>query len=460
MSMSAIASPRLGIGPLIRVNTSVSSVLFSSRKRSCWLAGWCGLQMALKPWPFHVPNRPARAPSGSGPPASALIASVASASGVASPANAKSESVCVPAVMRLPPGSVAAWPGPGHDALGPRQPGRGNPQRGEHIFRRGDSPVGRFSGLVEPWLVVIRVCIWLFVVHAGVVVQVRLLGPVDVAVDGGSRPVNGLRRKAVLAALALHDGQVVSTDRLVDVVWGETVPPTVVNSLQTHISYLRGVLGSRDAILARSPGYLLNLGGDSTDAQAAERLLRQGKQAADPAQGARDLTEALALWRGRPLADVAGSAWLEEQAQRLDLLADEVRRALFEARLAAGEHAELVSGLERMAAEDPLDEQAHGQLMLALYRCGRQADALAVFHRLRAVLAEQLGIDPSPMLRDLETAILRQDEALAAPARMPASLAARPVPVPAQLPLAVPGFAGRAAELASLDAALARAERE
>ena len=102
MSMSAIASPRLGIAPLIRVNTSVSSVLFSSRKRSCWLAGWCGLQMALEPWPFHVPKRPARTPSGSGPAASALIASVASASGVASPANAKSESVCVPAVMTTP----------------------------------------------------------------------------------------------------------------------------------------------------------------------------------------------------------------------------------------------------------------------------------------------------------------------------------------------------------------------
>jgi hypothetical protein len=102
MSMSAIASPRLGIGPLIRENSSDSSVLFSSRKRSCWLAGWCGLQMALKPWPFHVPNRPARAPSGSGPAASALTASVASASGVASPANAKSESVCVPAVMMTP----------------------------------------------------------------------------------------------------------------------------------------------------------------------------------------------------------------------------------------------------------------------------------------------------------------------------------------------------------------------
>ena len=113
-----------------------------------------------------------------------------------------------------------------------------------------------------------------------------------------------------------------------------------------------------------------------------------------------------------------------------------------------------------MVAESPLDEQVYGQLMLALYRCGRQADALAVFGRLRAVLAEQLGIDPSPVIRNLQTAILRQDEALTVPARPLTALAARPAPVPAQLPSAVPGFAGRAAELASLDAVLARAERE
>jgi DNA-binding SARP family transcriptional activator len=292
--------------------------------------------------------------------------------------------------------------------------------------------------------------------------QVRLLGPVDVVVEGGPRPVNGLRRKAVLAALALHHGQVVSTGRLVDVVWGESAPATVVNSLQSHISYLRGVLGSRAAILARPPGYLLNLGGDATDAQAAERLLRQGRQAAAPARGVRDLREALALWRGRPLADVTGSAWLEEQSQRLDLLADQVRRALFEASLAAGEHAGIVPGLEQMAAADPLDEQVHGQLMLALYRCGRQADALAVFRRLQAALAEQLGIDPGPALRDLQTAILRQDQALEAPAQSPVPLVARPAPppVPAQLPPAVPGFAGRSAELARLDAVLAQAQPE
>jgi DNA-binding SARP family transcriptional activator len=289
---------------------------------------------------------------------------------------------------------------------------------------------------------------------------IRLLGPVDVLADDGPREVRGLRRKAVLAALALHGGEVVSTGRLAEVVWGEDAPPTVVNTLQTHVSYLRTVLGSKTAIRARRPGYLLDLGGDSSDAQVAERLLREGTSSADPAQGVRHLRAARALWHGQSLADVTGVAWLEEQAVRLDLLCLQVRRALAEARLAAGEHADLVPELEEMVAESPLDEQVYGQLMLALYRCGRQADALAVFGRLRAVLAEQLGIDPSPVMRNLQTAILRQDEALTVPARSLTALAARPVPVPAQLPPAVPGFAGRAAELASLDAVLARAERE
>src|SRR6266699_5710960 len=154
----------------------------------------------------------------------------------------------------------------------------GRIQHGEHAsppLMRGLPALagGRFPGSVELRLAAIRCQLGVLLCRAGVVVQIRLLGPVDVALDGGSRPVNGLRRKAVLAALALHDGQVVSTDRLVDVVWGASAPPTVVNSLQTHISYLRGVLGSREAILARPPGYLVNLGDDGTDARAAERLL-------------------------------------------------------------------------------------------------------------------------------------------------------------------------------------------
>src|SRR5262249_34826811 len=150
---------------------------------------------------------------------------------------------------------------------------------------------------------------------------------------GAPRAVRGLRRKAVLAALALHPGQVVSTSQLVDIVWGRAAPPTAAATLQNHVSYLRQVLGSKGAIRAQPPGYLLDPGPDGTDVQAAERLLREGRKSADPVEGARRLRAALALWRGRPLADVAGLPWLEQQAERLDLLLAQVSRALAEARL-------------------------------------------------------------------------------------------------------------------------------
>ena len=196
--------------------------------------------------------------------------------------------------------------------------------------------------------------------------RVRLLGPVDIMSGGEVRPVSGLRRKAVLATLALQAGQVVSTGRLVDAVWGEAAP-AALNTLQSHVSYLRTVVG-KAAIVAHPPGYLLDLGEDGTDVQLAERLLNQGAQSADPGRRAADLREALALWRGRPLADLAGLAWLEQQAERLDLLREQIRHALSEARLDAGEHRQLIPELEQMAADHPLDEQVHAQLMTALYR--------------------------------------------------------------------------------------------
>jgi DNA-binding SARP family transcriptional activator/tetratricopeptide (TPR) repeat protein len=290
------------------------------------------------------------------------------------------------------------------------------------------------------------------------VVRVRLLGPVDIVVDGEVRLVRGLRRRAVLATLALHGDEVVSTGRLADAVWGRTAPLTSLNTLQSHVSYVRTLLGGQAAILARSPGYVLELGDDGTDVRLAERLLRQGPQAADPVQGARDLREALALWRGRPLADLAGLPWLEEQAERLDLLGEQIRRALSEARLAAGEHLQLAPELERMAADHPLDEQVHAQLMVALYRSGRQADALSAYQRLRCTLAEELGLVPGPALRQLETAILRQEPSLDAPAPAAslrlAAPAASPQPVPAQLPPPVAEFAGRGAELGRLGSIL------
>jgi DNA-binding SARP family transcriptional activator/tetratricopeptide (TPR) repeat protein len=290
----------------------------------------------------------------------------------------------------------------------------------------------------------------------GSIMRVRLLGPVDVMSGDEIRPVSGLRRKAVLATLALQAGEVVSTGRLVDSVWSEAAP-AARNTLQSHVSYLRTVLG-KAAIVARPPGYLLDLGEDGTDVQLAERLLRQGAQSADPGRAAADLREALALWRGRPLADLAGLAWIEQQAERLDLLREQIRHVLSQARLDAGEHRQLIPELEQMAADHPLDEQIHAQLMTALYRGGRQADALAVYQRLRATLGDQLGLVPSPALRELETAILRQDAALDASAPAVSLRAAAPppppVPVPAQLPPPVAAFAGRDAELARLDAIL------
>ncbi len=239
---------------------------------------------------------------------------------------------------------------------------------------------------------------------------VRLLGPVEVEADGRLLPVSGVRRKAVLAALALGGGEIVSTSDLVDAVWGREAPATAVRTLSAHVSYLRRLLAGGASIIARPPGYVLDLGGDDalgvdgadrTDVRLAERLLRRGTQFADRADGLADLQAALDLWRGRPLADLAGHAgpaWLDQHTRALDALFSQVRLALFEARLAAGEHARIVPSLAEMAAEYPLDEHLCALLMLALYRSGRQDDALAVYHRLRETLGIQAGVEPGQRL--------------------------------------------------------------
>ena len=196
--------------------------------------------------------------------------------------------------------------------------------------------------------------------------QVRLLGPVDVMVDGAPQTVPGLRRRAVLATLALRAGEVVGTDQLIDAVWGTAVPSTAANTLQSHVSYLRHLLPGKSVIVARPPGYVLDVGEGGTDVLLAERLLRQGTQASDPAEGVRQLREAAALWRGRSLANVTGLVWLEGQAERLDVLQLTIKRALAQARLTTGEHAQLLPELEQLRAEHPLDEQIRAQLMLAL----------------------------------------------------------------------------------------------
>ncbi|QLQ39439.2 AfsR/SARP family transcriptional regulator [Micromonospora robiginosa] len=290
----------------------------------------------------------------------------------------------------------------------------------------------------------------------GAGVRIRLLGPVEVVVADRPQAVNGVRRRAVLATLALRAGRVVSVDRLVEVAWGGQPPATAATTLQRHVSYLRAVLGDPGSIVARRPGYLLDTGPGSTDVQVAEHLLDLARRSADRTERVAHLTAAVTLWRGPPLADVSGVGWLEEQAEYLGRLRLEAERALVEARLSVGEHARLVPGLERLVRQHPFDEHLHAQLMLALYRDGRQGEAVATYRRLRDTLRENLGMDPSPRLRDLECAVLRQDPAIAAPAPAPTPAVAPAAPVAAQLPPALPTFTGRDAEIAALDALAGR----
>ncbi|MEU7586851.1 BTAD domain-containing putative transcriptional regulator [Micromonospora sp. NPDC049230] len=270
-----------------------------------------------------------------------------------------------------------------------------------------------------------------------------------------AQPISGLRRKGVLAVLALHPGVIVSSDRLIDVIWGDRAPATAPNSLQSHVSYLRRALGGRAAIVGRPPGYVLDLPGEATDVEVAERLIRAGTRSIDHGQARTLLAGALALWRGRSLVDVASIDWLHAQAERLEHLRLVAVRALVDNRLALGEHAALVPELELLAQQHPLDEHIHEQLMVALYRAGRQSDALATYRRLRRTLRDDLGIEPSRALRDREGAILAQDPALAWSAPAGEVVVAR-ASAPAQLPPAVRAFAGRHVELRWLDERLGR----
>jgi DNA-binding SARP family transcriptional activator/tetratricopeptide (TPR) repeat protein len=296
------------------------------------------------------------------------------------------------------------------------------------------------------------------------------LGSVDVVADGIAREVPGLRRKAVLAALAVRPGEIVSTDQVVDAVWGDHPPGNTAATLQNHISRLRGLLDNQAAIVARAPGYLLRLGAETTDVQAAQRLIDMAGECADPADRERLLRDAVSLWRGPPLADVAGPAgliWFDQHVQRLNQLGLHARINLADTRLLLGQHSQLIPELEELAATHPWNEQIHGQLMLALYRAGRQSDALAVFRRLREALGAELGVHPGAQLRELETAILRHDPtlrvqalAMPEPAAAVSTLSKRTSPtVPMQLPATIGSFTGRTQELANLDRCVSASPR-
>lgn len=295
--------------------------------------------------------------------------------------------------------------------------------------------------------------------------HVRILGPIEVVGPSGARGVPGLRRKALLAALALEPGRVVSAERLTALVWGEDVPPTCRNTLQAHISYLRRVCGDRAAVRSVAPGYVLTL---PTDAQAAEEFVREAAQTDDLVRRAERARRAIELWRGSALDDVLELAAFQGAARRLDDVRTRARRLLLDADLALGLVEQAVDEAEALWRDHPLDEQAGSLLMLTLCRAGRRASALAVGRELRRVLQEELGVAPGPETLELEAAILRQDPDLLSSAPGAVGSSDRPWPVvlrasasapdfvavPAQLPGAV-HLVGREAEIRALDAVLA-----
>ncbi|MCD5349334.1 BTAD domain-containing putative transcriptional regulator [Kineosporia mesophila] len=243
-------------------------------------------------------------------------------------------------------------------------------------------------------------------------IRIRLLGPAGIVVDGVAQVIPGRRRRTVLSVLALNAGELVGADRLVDIVWGDKVPRTAANTLQSHVSYLRRVLGPAARIISQGQGYVLDLPRTAVDAGLAEHLIRAQGDGPPTAAGVRPLTEALALWHGEPLGDVESHPWFEVQAQHLGQLRLRATKMLARAHLLTRQSARAVDLLTPAVREHPLDEQVYELLMLAYYRQGLAGRALTVFENVRTVLASELGADPSGPLRDLHTAILRQDPAL------------------------------------------------
>lgn len=250
--------------------------------------------------------------------------------------------------------------------------------------------------------------------------EFRVLGPLEVERDGVALPLGGARQRAVLGVLLLRAGEVVSTDRLIDDLWGDKPPATAAHALQVYVSNLRKVLGGRDAdrqyLVTRAPGYVIELEPGELDLDRFERMTAEARAAlagGEVKHAAEVLRDALGLWRGSALADFAFEAFAQNPAGRLEELRLAALEDRLEADLALGRDAELVGELEVFVRDHPLRERPRGQLMLALYRAGRQSEALEVYQDTRRRLVEQLGIDPSPALQQLERAILNHDPDLA-----------------------------------------------
>jgi predicted ATPase/DNA-binding SARP family transcriptional activator len=265
-----------------------------------------------------------------------------------------------------------------------------------------------------------------------------ILGPLEVRKDGDRLALGGPKQRALLAILLLSTGRVVSRDRLIDELWADKPPAAARHALEVQVSRLRKTLGAEgsdgSALLARAPGYVLNVEPGQLDLQRFERLLADGRRAlaeGDPAGATRALREAQGLWRGRPLADLEFEPFARVDIERLEELRLVALEEGIEAELALGRHADLIAELEALVAEHPLRERARGQLMLALYRCDRQAEALEVYRDGRRRLVEGLALEPSPTLQRLQQAILTQSTELAPPPTMGTAPDKRALPAPA-----------------------------
>ena len=256
--------------------------------------------------------------------------------------------------------------------------------------------------------------------EGGTGIEFRILGSLEAVEDGRQVPLGGSKQRGLLALLLLHANQVVSRDRLIDELWDGSPPETASTALQVHVSGLRKALG-REAIATQAPGYKAVVLPGALDLELFEALVARARSD-DAERSAELLREALDLWRGPALADLDDSIGRTERAQLEEQRAAAVEQRI-DAELELGRHAELLPELETLVREDPLRERRRAQLMLALYRSGRQAEALEAYRSGRKLLADELGLEPAEELRRLEKAILEQDAALAAPAA-PASRAA------------------------------------
>jgi DNA-binding SARP family transcriptional activator len=242
----------------------------------------------------------------------------------------------------------------------------------------------------------------------------RILGPLEVRAGGRQVPLRGARQRELLAVLLLHANEIVSSDRLIDELWQGDPPPTAAKIVQNSVSQLRKLL-EPGLLVTRSPGYLLRVEREELDSERFERMVEDAR--ADLAGGtaseaAEQLRDAAELWRGPALADFSDAPFARAESARLEELRSAATEDRIEAELALGRHAQLVPELEALVAQYPLRERLRAQLMVALYRSGRQAEALRVYHETREVLVEELGLEPGRALQRLERAVLLQDPAL------------------------------------------------